>query len=70
MLYNALYFPAIKKYKLRMNIMVVGGIVNLLLSLFLVKIYGIYGTAISVTFTEFFLLLLGYHYFKKNSKGN
>ena len=68
MLYNALYFPAIKKYKLRMNIMVVGGIVNLLLSLFLVKIYGIYGTAISVTFTEFFLLLLGYHYFKKNSK--
>ncbi|WP_178991315.1 oligosaccharide flippase family protein [Winogradskyella schleiferi] len=68
MLYNALYLPAIKKYKLRMNIMVVGGIANLLISLFLVKLYGIYGTAISVTFTEFLLLLLGYHYFKKNSK--
>ncbi|WP_179021464.1 oligosaccharide flippase family protein [Winogradskyella forsetii] len=68
MLYNGLYLPAIKKYKLRMNIMVVGGIANLLISLYLVKLYGIYGTAISVTFTEFLLLLLGYHYFKRNSK--
>jgi len=68
MLYNALYLPAIKKYKLRMNIMIVGGVVNLLVSLYLVKLYGIYGTAISVTFTEFLLLLLGYRYFKKNSK--
>jgi len=68
MLYNALYLPAIKKYKLRMNIMIIGGVVNLLISLYLVKIYGILGTAISVTFTEFLLLLLGYYYFKKNSK--
>jgi PST family polysaccharide transporter len=68
MLYNALYFPAIKKYKLRMNIMITGGILNLIISLILVKTYGIYGTAISVTITEFVLLILGFYYFKKNSK--
>lgn len=68
MLYNSLFFPAIKKYKLRMNIMIVAGIVNLLISLYLVKHYGIYGITISVTFTELLLLLLGYYYFKKYSK--
>ncbi|WP_299127940.1 flippase [uncultured Winogradskyella sp.] len=68
MLYNALYFPAIKKYKIRMNIMIAGGAVNLLLSLILVKLYGIYGTAITVTFTEFVLLILGFYFFKREQK--
>lgn len=68
MLYNTLYFPATKKYKIRMNIMIVGGLFNFFLSMILVKLYGIYGTAITVTLTEFLLLVLGFYFFKKNSK--
>ncbi len=68
MLYNALYLPAIKKYKLRMNILITGGVFNLILSLVFVKFFGIYGTAFSVTTTEFFLLILGFYFFNKRSK--
>lgn len=68
MLYNSLYFPAVKKYKLRMKIMIVGGIINSLLGLLLTKFYGIYGIALSVTFTEFLLLIIAYHFFYKDSK--
>lgn len=65
MLFNTLYFPAIKKYSLRMKIMIFAGIFNFVLSIILSKIYRIYGMAISVTITEFFLLCLALYYFKK-----
>ncbi len=68
MLYISLYFPAVKKYKIRMNILVIGGVFNLLLSLVLVPVFGIYGTAFSVVTTELFLLLLGGVYFNKSLK--
>ena len=68
MLYNTLYFPAIKKYKTRMFILVSGGIFNLVLSLFLVKRYGIFGVTYTVVTTELLLLVLGAFYFKKYSK--
>lgn len=68
MLYNALFLPAIKKYKTRMLILTIGGIFNVLLSLYLISRYGIYGTAFSVISTEFVLLVLGYYFFRKYSK--
>ena len=68
MLYNTLYLPAIKKFKTRMIILIIGGIINVLLNLFLVKLYGIYGTAFSVVSTELILVILGFYYFKKYSK--
>jgi PST family polysaccharide transporter len=66
MLYITLYFPSIKKYKIRMNILISGGLLNFILSLFLVYYFGIYGTAYSVVTTELFLLILGTIYFKKS----
>jgi len=68
MLYNGLYFPAVKKYKLRMSILLSAGILNVILGLILVNVYNIYGTAISVFTTEFYLLLLGLYYFNKTTK--
>jgi O-antigen/teichoic acid export membrane protein len=68
MLYNTLYLPAIKKFKTRMIILITGGIINVLLNLFLVRLYGIYGTAFSVVSTELILVVLGFYYFKKYSK--
>jgi PST family polysaccharide transporter len=66
MLYISLYFPSIKKYKTRMNILITGGLFNFLLSLLLVYIFGIYGTAFSAVTTELFLLVLGTVYFNKS----
>lgn len=67
MLYNMLYFPAIKRYKVRMNILVFGGIFNMSMNLIFVQFYGIYGIAVIVTITELLLLYIGYYYFKKVS---
>lgn len=67
MLYNNLYLPSIKKYKTRMLIFIIAGIFNLLLVFILIKQYGVYGMASAVTTTEFLLLVLGFHYFKKYS---
>ena len=66
MLYNALYFPAVKKYKLRMKILVSGGILNIIISFLLVNLFKIYGTASSVFITELYLLILGTYYFKRS----
>ena len=66
MLYNTLFFPSIKKYNTRMNILIIGGVFNLLLSLILVRYFGIYGTAITVISTEFLLLVLGWHFYKRH----
>ncbi len=65
MLYNMLYFPAIKRYKVRMNILIFGGVFNMLMNLIVVQFYGIYGIAIIVTLTELILVFIGYYYFKK-----
>ena len=67
MLYNTLFFPAIKKYKIRMNILIFGGLFSLLLSLILVKYFGIFGTAYTVISTELLLLILGLYFFKKQA---
>lgn len=68
MLYNMLYFPAIKRYKVRMNILVFGGLFNMIMNLIFVQFYGIYGVAIIVTFTELLLVFVGYYYYNKLSK--
>ena len=66
MLYVTLYFPSIKKYKIRMKILVSGGFLNLIIALSLVKFYTIYGVAISAVITELFILILAvYFYYKK-----
>jgi O-antigen/teichoic acid export membrane protein len=50
-----------------MYILVTGGIFNLILSLLLVKVHGIFGITLSVVTTEFLLLILGVYYFRKYS---
>jgi PST family polysaccharide transporter len=67
MLYNMLYFPSIKRYKVRMNILVFGGLFNLIMNLIFVQFYNIYGIAVIVTLTELLLVFTGYYYFKKLS---
>lgn len=67
MLYNMLYFPAIKRYNVRMNILVFGGVFNMIMNLILVQFFGIYGIAIIVTITELFLVFIGYYYYYKLS---
>tara|TARA_B110000908_G_C10009342_1_gene337797 strand:- start:440 stop:655 length:216 start_codon:yes stop_codon:yes gene_type:complete len=62
-----LYFPAIKRYKVRMNILVFGGLFNMIMNLILVQFFGIYGVAIVVTITELILVFIGYYYYKKLS---
>lgn len=65
MLYNMLYFPAIKRYKVRMNILIFGGFFNMIMNLIFVQFYNIYGIAVIVTTTELLLVFIGYYYFKK-----
>jgi len=67
MMFTNLYFPSVKMYKTRMYIFIIGGLFNLILSIILVKMYGIYGMASAVTLTECFLLVLGIYYFNKYS---
>ena len=66
MLYVTLYFPSIKKYKIRMKILISGGFLNLIIALSLVKFYTIYGVAISAVTTELFILLLAVYFYYKN----
>jgi len=66
MLYITLYFPSIKKDKVRMNILISGGLFNFLLSLVLVYYFGIYGTAFTVVSTELLLLVLATIYYRKS----
>jgi PST family polysaccharide transporter len=69
MLYVTLYFPSVKKYKIRMKILISGGFLNLIIALSLVKWYTIYGVAISAVTTELFILILAvYFYYKKIKK--
>lgn len=66
MLYVTLYFPAIKRYKTRMKILVFGGFFNLIVALSLVKSFSIYGVASSAILTELLLLVLGLYFYKKS----
>ncbi len=68
MLYVTLYFPSIKKYKIRMKILVSGGFLNLIIALSLVKFYTIYGVAISAVITELFILILAIYFYDKKIK--
>lgn len=70
MLYNMLYFPAIKRYKVRMNILIFGGLFNMVMNLIFVQFYNIYGIAVVVTLTELVLVFIGYYYFKKLNRIN
>lgn len=65
MLYITLFLPAIKAYKIRMQILVYAGIFHLFFVLFLANLYGIYGVAISAVITELIILIVSYYYFKK-----
>lgn len=66
MMFVGLYFIAVKMYKTRMRILILTGLFHLPLSLILVKLYSIYGMAISLLITEFFLLAVAFYYFKKH----
>lgn len=68
MLYNMLYFPSVKRYKVRMNILIFGGLFNMIMNLVFVQFYNIYGMAIIVSITELILVYIGYFYFKKLDK--
>ena len=68
MLYNMLYFPSVKRYKVRMNILIFGGMFNMIMNLVFVQFYNIYGMAIIVSITELILVYIGYFYFKKLDK--
>lgn len=65
MLFNTLFLSVRKKYHERMLIMIVTGVLNLILGIGLVQSYDIWGIAITVTFSEFILLVFGGFYFYK-----
>ena len=50
-----------------MNILVFGGLFNMIMNLIFVQYFGIYGVAVIVTTTELLLVFIGYYYFKKLS---
>ncbi len=68
MLILTLYLPAVGAYVKRMNILLIGGVFNVLLACLLVSIWPIYGIVIAVVFTELALALLSWVYFFKQSK--
>lgn len=67
MLFVTLYFPAIKAYKQRMNILVSAGVFHLFSMIILTFFFNIYGVAIAVVFTELLILIIAYFKFKKTT---
>lgn len=65
MLFVTLFFPAIKKYKLRMKILTFCGLLHLGIVVGLAQFYSIYGVAIAASFTEFLILMIAYRFYKK-----
>jgi len=65
MLYNFLFLSAKKEYFLRMKILGTTSLIGFSLSIILTISFGIYGTIISVVFTETILLIWGYLTYKK-----
>lgn len=68
MLLLSLYYPASGSYKKRMNILLVGGVFNVLFALLLVSWMPIYGIVIAVATTELLLLILSWIYFRKHNE--
>lgn len=68
MLFNMLYFNAVKAYNTRLKVILSCGIINLILVLSLTYKYHIYGTAISLSITEFFLLIFGFYYYRRTNR--
>ncbi|WP_405203215.1 oligosaccharide flippase family protein [Dokdonia sp. LLG6352-1] len=68
MLILTLYLPAVGAYVKRMNILLAGGVFNVVLACALVSVWPIYGIVIAVVFTELALALLSWVYFFKQSK--
>ncbi|MEE2954305.1 MAG: oligosaccharide flippase family protein [Bacteroidota bacterium] len=68
LLFTSLYLTAIKAYKIKMQILIVCGFLNVLTVIVLTYYYSIYGTAFSVLLTEFILLFFGILYFIKLDK--
>ena len=65
MLFVTLFFPSIKKYKLRMKILTFCGLLHLGIVVGLAQLYSIYGVAIAASFTEFLILMIAYRFYKK-----
>jgi len=68
MLFVTLYFPAIKKYKIRVKILVSSGIFHLFLVVILTNFFSIIGVAISASITEFIILIYAYILYNKQKK--
>jgi len=62
MLYNFLYYNAIKAYSTRMKIFLIAGIFNIIVGYILTSTYLIIGITISVVLTEVLLLILGIYF--------
>lgn len=65
MLFNTLFIPVLKKYGLRMKIMIYSGLFNLIIIIPCTYIWNIYGTAMAIAATEVLLAILGFYYFVK-----
>ncbi|MBL7471755.1 flippase [Robertkochia sediminum] len=67
MLFNTLYFPAIKAYSVRTKILIAGAVISVILSLIFVPLYNINATAIITVVTELLLLIFAVFYFIKEN---
>ncbi len=65
MMFLSLYFPAAGYYKSRMNILLMGGVFNVVIAFVLVTLFGIYGIIFAVITTELLLAVVSYIHFKK-----
>ena len=68
MLLVSLFFPAKKEYKIRMKILVSGGVFNLIAAVLAGSLYGIYGIAFAAAGSELFILLLAFSFYKTTSR--
>lgn len=67
MLFVTLYFPAIKKYKLRVKILVFSGIFHIFLTIFLAKYFDILGVACAAVITEILILIYSFFLYKNKT---
>lgn len=65
MLLVTLYFPAIKKYNLRVKILVFSGLIHIVFAIVLAYFFKISGVAISAVLTELIILIYAFKFFKK-----
>ncbi|MGB3590280.1 MAG: oligosaccharide flippase family protein [Nonlabens sp.] len=71
LLYVNLYAPIYKLFKSRMNIMLIGSLVNVILAFIIVPYLGLLGTVCVAVFTEFVMMLCSYwYYIRHRQPGN